>query len=51
MKIRINFCTNTYAGVKKPFKFPLVPRASKVKFLLVPFPNNLSEIYRQINLH
>ena len=40
-----------YTGVKKIFKFSLVPRASKVKFLLVLLPNNWSEIYCQINLH
>ena len=34
---------------KKILKFSLVPRASKVKCLLVLLPNNLSEIYCQIN--
>ena len=36
---------------KKIVKFSLVPRASKVKFLLVLLPNNLFEVYFQINLH
>ena len=36
---------------KKILKFSLVPRASKVKFLLVLLQNTLSEIYCQINLH
>ena len=48
----LKFCVinNIYnsAGVKK---FPLVPRASKVKFLLVLLPNNLSEIYCQKYFH
>ena len=35
---------------KKILKFSLVPRASKVKFLLFLLPNNLSEMYCQINL-
>ena len=35
---------------KKILEFSLVPRASKVKFLLVLLPNNLSEMYCQINL-
>ena len=38
-----------YRG-KKILKCSLVPRASKVKGLLVLMPNNLSEIYCQINL-
>ena len=45
---------NYNSEVKKIFKFSLVPLASKVKFLLVlqmMLPNNLSEIYIQINLH
>ena len=36
---------------KKILKFSLVPRARKVKCLLVLLPNNLSEIYCKINLH
>ena len=36
---------------KKILKSSLVPRASKVKFLLVLLPNNLSEMNCQINLH
>ena len=36
---------------KKIFKFSLVPWASKVKYLLVLLPNDLSGKYCLINLH
>ena len=45
----INIYFYIYRG-KKILKFSLVPWASKVKFLLVLLPNNLSKIYCQINL-
>ena len=43
-------CVCVYIRDKKILKFPLVPRASKVKFLLVLLPNNSSAMYCQINL-
>ena len=39
-----------YIGVKKIFKFSLVPWASTPKFLLVRLPYNFSEMYRQMSM-
>ena len=53
--VKCHTCMHTYTHThirgKKILKLSLVPRASKVKFLLVLLPNNLLEIYFQINLH